>query len=217
MLEIKQMQKQKFSFYQDFKAEQAGDDIYIRGYASTFGKKPDRQGDIIEKTAYNDTVDEYMRNPVLLADHTNATTHVIGKVTKLSVTSAGLEIEAVLSKAADEFMQSIRTKISEGLLRAFSVGGMFFYDGNVIKQIKLYEISVVPVPANSDALFEKKSFDAVVDDFEANLAGKGSGERSLSTQSKLVLDDLISDATKGKVKNGLKIAQLLYEIQKGDI
>lgn len=132
--------------------------MMISGLASTFGGNPDRQGDIIMPMAFDKTIENYMgKNPVLLADHMADCTHVIGAVIEMKATQAGLEFTAKISSAADEFTQMCRAKIREGYLKTVSIGGRFYYDGNKIYEVDLYELSVIPIPANADALFEKKS------------------------------------------------------------
>ena len=132
--------------------------VKISGIASTFSDNPDRQGDVIMPTAFDKTIENFMRkNPMLLADHMADCMHVIGAVIEMKATKVGLEFTAEISSATDEFTKMCRTKIREGYLRTASIGGRFYYDGNKIYEVDLYELSVIPIPANADALFEKKS------------------------------------------------------------
>ena len=130
------------------------EELLITGHAST--NDVDRSGDIIVSDAWTKSgaLDNYLKNPIILAFHDMA--RPIGKAIDHSVDDQGLKITAKISKAAGD----IATLIKEGILSAFSVGFMIkdadfdtksgqFY----IKELELYEISVVSVPANQDTLF----------------------------------------------------------------
>ena len=136
------------------------DDLVITGHAST--NDEDRSGDIIVTDAWRNpgALKDYLKNPVVLAFHDMS--RPIGKTIGHEVDHKGLKITAKISKAAGD----IRELIKEGILSAFSVGFMIkdadwdkdngiFY----IKEVELYEVSVVSVPANQNALFSmEKNF-----------------------------------------------------------
>lgn len=165
------MQKEKYKFYTQFDVKALDDDVLeITGLASTFGGNPDRQGDIISPKAFDATISDYMsKNPIVLCDHESKCEYAIGRVIKAEITTRGLEIVVRISNAKDSHTQSIRTKLREGILCTFSIGGWFYYDGNMIKQVDLFEISIVAVPANADATFAVKSFDGLLDDARLKL------------------------------------------------
>lgn len=133
--------------------------ITIEGYANTTTK--DRVGDIILEEAWTKGgLNNYLKNPIVLAYHDHS--KPIGLVTETSVTAKGLKVVAEISKAAG----SIYELVSAGILKAFSVGFKVKdadYDKKtdlfVIKDLELYELSVVAVPANADSTFSiKKAF-----------------------------------------------------------
>lgn len=127
------------------------DHIYIEGYASTFAE--DRDGEIVDPNAFNEEdMKIFMLNPTLLVDHENRVRSVAGKIVKFAVDNIGLRVRAMISNAPD--VESVRIKIKEGILRAFSIGGLFHFEGNRIKRVQLHEISIVPVPANQYSLFQ---------------------------------------------------------------
>jgi len=139
-----------------FKAAEINEDnekLKIEGFANTTSK--DRQGDVILEDAWkNGALSNYLKNPIVLAFH-NAE-KPIGEVVEHSITSAGLHVVAEISKASGEIYNLIR----EGVLKAFSVGfkvGDADYDTEtdifVIKQLELFEISVVSIPASPDSIF----------------------------------------------------------------
>lgn len=136
------------------------DDLVITGHAST--NDEDRSGDIIVTDAWRkpEALKDYLKNPIVLAFHDMS--RPIGKTIGHEVDEKGLKITARISKAAGD----IRELIKEGILSAFSVGFMIkdadwdtqsgtFY----IKEVELFEVSVVSVPANQNALFSiEKNF-----------------------------------------------------------
>lgn len=152
-----------FKLSSDFVVKDAGTDsnfITIEGYANTTTK--DRVGDVIIEAAWNNGgLDNYKKNPIILAYHNYQ--KPIGTCTELSVDSKGLKIIANISNSAVEVVNLIK----EGILKAFSVGFRVKdaeYDSTtdifVVKDLELYEISVVSVPANADSVFSlKKSFE----------------------------------------------------------
>ena len=136
--------------------------LTIKGYANTVSK--DRTGDVIVKEAWTKGgMDDYLKNPIILAFHDYS--RPVGTAVDYNVTDKGLEIVAEISKAAGE----VYNLIKDGVLKTFSVGFSIkdadyekeddtFY----IKDLSLYEISVVSVPANQDSVFSlAKSFDDV--------------------------------------------------------
>ena len=159
----------------DVVEKQSQDEILtIKGYANTVHK--DRSGDIIVKEAWEKGgLDDYMKNPIVLAFHDYS--RPVGTTVSHNVTDKGLEIVAEISKAAGE----VYTLIKDNVLKTFSVGFSVKdadYDRDsdtfFIKDLSLYEISVVSVPANQDSTFSlAKSFDSE----EAYKAYKESFER----------------------------------------
>ena len=140
--------------------EEEDGSIRITGHAST--NDEDRSGDIIVSDAWKKSgaLDNYLKNPVILAFHDMS--KPIGKTIAHEVDDKGLKITAKISKAAGGIIDLIK----EGILSAFSVGFQIkdanFDPGSgifVIKELELFEISVVSVPANQNALFSiEKNF-----------------------------------------------------------
>lgn len=146
-----------------FKAkEQEDGSVKIVGLAST--DSVDRVGDVILPEAWEKSggLNNYKKNPILLFNHNYNSP--IGKVNSINVTERGLEVEGSIS-AADT---KVKKLVEDGVLSAFSVGFAMKEvdyvretDGFLIKDAELYEISVVSVPANQDAVFSlAKSFDS---------------------------------------------------------
>jgi len=128
--------------------------LEIIGYANTTIK--DRQGDVIISEAWTKGgLTNYSKNPIVLAFHNHS--KPIGKATSLSVDTNGLKITAEISASVVD----VYNLIKEGILKAFSVGFRVkdaeydpLTDIFVIKDVELYEVSVVSVPANQDSLFD---------------------------------------------------------------
>lgn len=140
--------------------EDEDEDIVISGLAST--NDEDRSGDIIASDAWKDksALKNYLKNPVVLAFHDM--TKPIGKTIKHEVLENGLAITARISKSAGHIVGLIK----EGIISAFSIGFMIKdadFDPKsgvfMIKKLELFEVSVVSIPANQNALFSlEKNF-----------------------------------------------------------
>lgn len=134
----------------------AADNCIIEGYANTSSK--DRVGDVVMPKAFEKTLAVYMANPVLLANHD--WNDPCGVVLNAEITDKGLWIKARISNTRED----IKTLIREGCLRTFSIGYNEIdcdYDESTktkyIKELELLEISVVTVPANTEAMFTTAS------------------------------------------------------------
>lgn len=132
--------------------------IFIEGYANAC--VTDRSGDVITQDAWNKGLENYLKNPIVLAHHEHD--EPIGRVVDHRVDSRGLWVKARISAAAEDTFNLIK----DGILTTFSVGFMIkdaMYDAVtdlfVIKELELLEISVVSVPCNQDSTFNlSKSF-----------------------------------------------------------
>jgi HK97 family phage prohead protease/HK97 family phage major capsid protein len=142
------------------KSDASGDtSVYIEGYAST--TDVDRHGDVVPSSVWEKGIQNYLKNPVVLAFHDHG--QPIGRVTQYKADSKGLWIKAKISSAAKQYQL-----IKDGVLSAFSIGFRVMdaeYNSAaevfLIKELELVEISVVSVPANQNSLFElSKAFDS---------------------------------------------------------
>jgi len=132
------------------------DERIITGYAST--KDIDRQGDIVEPKAFAETMETYMKNPVLQYGH-DYMGLPIGKIVEYEIKRKGLWIKAKISETADD----IWALVKEGILKGISIGFRIVDSVDVeqekeiirkIRKLDLFEISLVNVPANATALIE---------------------------------------------------------------
>ncbi len=128
-------------------------DVEIEGYASTWNNL-DRDGETFKKGAFKDTIKQFMQNPMMLRDHCNCCDDAVGSYDEVREDSKGLFVHGVLSNAPD--CQSLRFKVVEGIIKTFSVAGRMYFDetGIVIFKIDLWEITLIPIPANPQAVFD---------------------------------------------------------------
>lgn len=131
----------------------------VEGYAST--PDVDREGEIILPQAFQATLPRYLQNPIVTWSH-EWWEMPIGKTVRAEVRPEGLwvRIEFGRSARAEEVWQAVQ----DGLVRSLSVGfdgeygrdwGYYDKDGVwVWTKVELYEIAVVPLPANPYATFQ---------------------------------------------------------------
>lgn len=139
-----------------------GDTWRFAGYASTFGGV-DSYGDTIVKGAYIETLRSGAA-PLMFLEHAwaglsaGAAAMPIGKWTKAQEDDHGLYVEGELTPGMS-LSTDVRAALKHGTLSGLSVGGYVRkgdYDetetGRAIRKwSKLVEISVVAMPANTDA------------------------------------------------------------------
>lgn len=123
----------------------------FRVVATTQGK--DRDGEIVLQEGLDIT--NYMKNPVILFGH-DYWSLPIGKATKVekNAETGQTIIEGVFaSEEANPIAQQVRRLYEAGILVAVSIGFIAKeWEGNVVTESELLELSFVPVPANPDAL-----------------------------------------------------------------
>ena len=144
----------------NFKADDNGK---ISGYFSTYDEEPDSYGDIVAPGAFTETIKarEATGHPFPLCFNHNMDA-VIGTVDSIEDTEKGPLITA--SFLNTEKAQEVREMVKSGAIYQFS----FAYDvkgweepteeqkakgiANVLTKVDLYEVSVVVVPANQNAV-----------------------------------------------------------------
>ena len=141
-------------------AEGTIDSVTIEGYAST--NDIDRHGDIVPAAVWEKGMENYLKNPVILAYHKHD--EPIGRMVEHRIDDKGLWIKARVSAAAEDVFNLVK----DGVLTAFSIGFRIVdaeYNSAaevfMVKELELHEISVVSVPANQNTLFSlSKAFDS---------------------------------------------------------
>lgn len=131
-----------------------------------------RDGLIIEQGAWN--LEPYRRNPVVLWGHDyRGDRPPIGKATDVRQEAAGLVADLVFDQG-DPFARDIERKIREGYLNSVSVGwDTILQSGNRVTKAELLDISVVPVPGDSNAVALARSAFESAGDFERRLRELG--------------------------------------------
>ena len=203
------------------KDNEPGDSIYIEGYAST--QDVDRQGDIIPATVWEAGVKNYLKNPIILAQHDHD--DPIGRMVQHKIDSTGLWIKARISAAAEVF-----NLVKDEVLTAFSVGFRVLdaeYNAAaelfVIKELELVEISVVSVPCNQNTLFSlSKAFDDADEykKFKSQFAPKSESAKGLESSEEAnglsqkewkmnpeEIKQMVADAAKAAVEQTTKAMQ----------
>ena len=138
--------------------------VEVEWYAST--KDKDRWSDIVEPEAFKNALEMYMLNPIVLLQHDMD--KPIWVVEEAKIDDNGLYIKAKITENEDW----VFSKLVNGVLRSFSIGYRvkdyedrdiynsdweYAWSDFVIKELELYEISIVSVPMNPYALFKSMS------------------------------------------------------------
>ena len=158
------------------------DSIFIEGYAST--NDVDRSGDVVSASVWEEGIQDYLKNPVILAYHDHD--DPAGRMVEHKIDDKGLWIKARISAAAEIF-----SLVKDGVLTAFSIGFRIVdaeYNAAaevfIIKKVKLMEISVVSVPCNQNTLFSlSKAFDNATEfqSFKSQFAPKSESAKGLES------------------------------------
>lgn len=134
----------------------------IEGYASTFIRKADSYGDVVKQGAFTKTLEERWNGgkgiPFLWAHKMDDLKAFIGTA-EAEEDEKGLHFVATFDDT--EEAQKVRQLYKDGRLRKFSFayevkeeGMVTLEDGtkaNELRELELFEISAVTVPANEDA------------------------------------------------------------------
>jgi HK97 family phage prohead protease len=124
----------------------------------------DRMGDTISAAGWE--LDSYRRNPVILWAH-DSNQPPIGRMKSVFINGDRLIGDVEFASAETyEFADTIYRLITEGFIKAGSVGFVpidYKFSGSRpggidFKRQELLEFSIVPVPANANALIEARSY-----------------------------------------------------------
>ena len=140
----------------------------VKGYAATFVREPDSYGDVIAKGAFAKSLERWRALyeegksiPLLYGHNMDDPKYNIGKVASISEDDYGLFVEAEFD-AENETAQYVRKLVQEGRLYQFSFafsildeGAVELEDGrkaNELRELDVYEVSLVQIPANQTAV-----------------------------------------------------------------
>jgi HK97 family phage prohead protease len=127
----------------------------VEGYCAVAGNV-DEQLDRIEKSALSGAIEFLKSYTTVLFNHNPD--RPIGKILDASIKEAKIWVQVQISKSEAELWN----KVVEGIINSFSISGdieefAYEYDKElkaqirIIKKFRIYEISLVSVPANSEA------------------------------------------------------------------
>lgn len=153
------------SFNVEVKEDEGGS---ITGYASTFDRVPDAYGDVIAPGAFKETLAKWQELgkpiPLLFGHRTDDPFMNIGAVESAEEDERGLKFTAKLDPDNPNAQYS-RKLLAEGRIHQFSfafdvqeAGVTTLEDGtkaNELRRLDLFEISLVPIPANQFATVEE--------------------------------------------------------------
>lgn len=156
-LETKKEAEEKSFLNFDFNIKSIKQDdekyFHIEGYASTFNDL-DRGGDIIQPGAFKKSIAEF--KPMFLWSHDHG--KLIGVIDEISEDVKGLFIKARCPRDDTYVSGHVIPQVEIGSVKSMSIGYFaidFEYDSDtevrILKEIKLFEISLVPLPMNPNA------------------------------------------------------------------
>lgn len=142
------------------KAAEKGGEGYISGYASVFGNK-DSYGDVVIKGAFRNFLSRLANTgkvvPVFYGHNMEDPKANIGRVLRLAEDDYGLKFDAQLDLSGDTYGRIVYEQLKDGRLDSMSFGYQVLdysmeRDVTELKELELFEVSVVPIPANPAAL-----------------------------------------------------------------
>lgn len=176
----------------------------VTGYAATFDRIPDSYGDVIAPGAFSKSLERWdglkaegKYIPLLYGHSTDDPAYNIGRVIEAKEDDRGLLVTAEFD-ADNEKAQYVRKLVQEGRLYQFSfaysvndAGPVTLDDGAdayELRELELYEVSLVQIPANQRAVvtgiksgrvLSSKNADAIkeaINLLQSVLDGAGMGE-----------------------------------------
>ena len=160
------------------KSELKEDGGIVKGYASTFDRDPDAYGDVVKRGAFAKSLERWKALnaegkfiPLLWGHDTEDPKSNIGRVVDAVEDERGLLITAEFD-ADNEKAQYVRKLVQEGRVYQFSFafeireqGTVELEDGrkaNELRDLELFEVSLVQIPANQHATVEEVKSDEQV-------------------------------------------------------
>ena len=162
-------------------------------YVSTFTRDPDSYGDVVKAGAFANTIAEWAAKdavlPVLWGHNMSDPDYNIGSVLEASEDEHGLLVKGLLdldSPKAQQVYRLIKGKRVTQLSFAFDVldSGQVTESGvkvNELRELKLYEVSIVPIGANqeTEVLAVKVAADALTSGAKAGRVISAKNESEL--------------------------------------
>lgn len=185
----------------------------ISGYFSTYDRIPDSYGDVIAKGAFTETIQKRKESghPFPLCWNHDLD-QIIGKVNDIEDTDKGPHMTA--SFFDTPLAQEKREIVKSGVVYQFSfaydvleAGPVELEDGvkvNELRKLDLFEVSIVPIPANQNAVVTEIKSDAPEEKSEepevkAGRRNRKSDEdiiKQIISLANQLLDDEVNEADK---------------------
>ena len=158
--------------YKEFAVKSADDTGTISGYFSTYDREVDSYGDIVAPGAFTDTIKarEESGHPFPLCWNHDLD-QIIGKVESIEDTEKGPLMTA--SFFDTPLAQEKREIVKSGVVYQFSfaydvleAGPVELEDGtkaNELRKLDLFEVSIVPIPANQNAVMTEVKSEEVLE------------------------------------------------------
>lgn len=184
----------------------------VEGYAATFDRVPDSYGDVIKAGAFAKTLERWAESgkpiPLLYGHSTEDPQYNIGRVVEAREDERGLFVRCEFDADNDKG-QYVRKLVQEGRLYQFSfaystldAGTVTLEDGTEayeLRELDLYEVSLVQIPANQRAVVtDVKSAPAEVKAGRRNSKADADALRSV-----LELADQITTTVRGLLADEL--------------
>lgn len=163
----------------------------------------DRGGESIDTSGID--TGNYMQNPVVLYGH-DYEGLPIGKTTKLSQFKNKIKAQFQLAVEEYPFAATVAALIKGGYLNATSIGGIvkqWSEDYKTILEMEMLEFSVVPVPANQEALMTSRSMEQITGKSVEQIRGE------FADFSHKVFVDKLSGMPQDEVKDAIKTLKFL--------
>ena len=157
------------------KSELKEDGGIVKGYASTFDRDPDAYGDVVAPGAFSKSLERWKNLneqgkyiPLLWAHDTEDPKSNIGRVVDAIEDERGLLVTAEFD-AENEKAQYVRKLVQEGRVYQFSFAFEIRdqapvelengFKANELRDLELFEVSLVQIPANQHATVEEVKSD----------------------------------------------------------
>ena len=174
----------------------------VRAYASTFDRVPDSVGDVVAPGAFDKTIQSWKASgkpiPLLWGHDTDDPFSNIGAATDYGTDERGLWFDAEFD-AENEKAQYVRKLIKEG--RVFQCSFAYAVKdaapvelesgakANELRELDLFEISIVQIPANQNATVEEvKAMDAETKAGRRNSAKDADELRSIASAANQIIE-----------------------------
>lgn len=174
----------------------------VRAYASTFDRTPDSVGDVVAPGAFDKTIANWKASgkpiPLLWGHDTDDPFSNIGAATDYGTDERGLWFDADFD-ADNEKAQYVRKLVKEG--RVFQCSFAYAVKdaapvelesgakANELRELDLFEISIVQIPANQNATVEEvKSVDAETKAGRRNSAKDADELRKIASAANQILE-----------------------------